>query len=826
MSNRWCLLYPLLISLAALAAAGEVSFSTQPTAAGDGGKVKIAFALASPADVEVAVLAADGKVARHLAAGVLGGQKPPPEPLRAGLAQALEWDGKDDSGNAASGDPFRIRVRAGMAPSFGRTIGGSPYTGNVTEMPYRAPVNGLAVDKEGNLYVKMMSDIHSHGNSGLWPWQVRKFDRSGKYIQTILPYPASTDPAKASGFALLDTGSGAFTPANRNSLYPVFYVFGDELCNRMVDGQLVFINSRSRELNFFKADGSNALKTVRMWSEKSKVVCPNWLSIQAAFSPEGRYVYYSNFAGTAYDGKKPTDIDPNWPQGRVYRQDLSQAGSDPEKFYDLEMLDWEKTRYWMPSAWDKKTAAAGLDVDAKGNVLVCDLVNQEVVELNPAGRKLSATKLPWPDKVLVSRKAGTLYVVSRAVSRGAVPPAKLFKVTGRGETAKIAAELQLSGSVGGACTLDESGEVPVLWLAGGGKLICVEDGAKGLAVAGEEFLNRDKNSIGFVGYMDVDREAELVYVTASGSAIQRFNGETGEGGPVAIKAVDLAVGPGGMIYTWGNEGGYHGPVTRYTRELKPAPLASTGKHIYGNLDGRAGRGCSVCGMDVDSRGWVYAVNGSNACRLAVFDAEGRPAPSPVDSISGYGGSLRLDPAGNIYLLQPGSPKGCKPPAGYEKDEAYRATAGTIIRFGPQGGQRNVKVDEGGRGGDPLGFQGILNLYPDCGPISGWNCDGSCACVKLRFDVDDYGRLYIPNAITFSVAVRDNSGNEIVRFGAYGNYDCGGPQSAEAKPEIPLGWPITVGASDKHIYVGDCLNHRVVRVDKTWAAEATCEVKLP
>lgn len=29
------------------------------------------------------------------------------------------------------------------------------------------------------------------------------------------------------------------------------------------------------------------------------------------------------------------------------------------------------------------------------------------------------------------------------------------------------------------------------------------------------------------------------------------------------------------------------------------------------------------------------------------------------------------------------------------------------------------------------------------------------------------------------------------------------------------------AGDKRIYVGDPLNHRVVRADKTWAAEETC-----
>ncbi len=83
-----------------------------------------------------------------------------------------------------------------------------------------------------------------------------------------------------------------------------------------------------------------------------------------AFSRDGRYAYYSNVAGTPYDGKQPADIDPKFPQGRVYRHDLTVAGADPEPFFDLKLPDWERTKYWMPSAWDKKTAAGGIDVDA------------------------------------------------------------------------------------------------------------------------------------------------------------------------------------------------------------------------------------------------------------------------------------------------------------------------------------------------------------------------------------------------------------------------------------------------------------------------------
>src|SRR5689334_15353749 len=82
-------------------------FSAPPTATRVQDKIKIAFTVAKPIDVEVAVLDADSKVVRHLAAGVLGAKNPPPAPLVPGFAQELLWDGKTDAGKAANGGPFQ-----------------------------------------------------------------------------------------------------------------------------------------------------------------------------------------------------------------------------------------------------------------------------------------------------------------------------------------------------------------------------------------------------------------------------------------------------------------------------------------------------------------------------------------------------------------------------------------------------------------------------------------------------------------------------------------------------------------------------------------------
>lgn len=797
-------------------------FEPGPTVTGR----RVDFTLQKPVDVEVAVLDARGRVVRHLAAGLVGGKKAAP-PLRPGLRQSLSWDGKDDRGDDAGKGPFSFRVRAGLSVAFGRFIGDSTTTGSIAQMPYRAPVNGLTVDTDGNLIVKVQSSVGSHGNSGLWPWHVRLLDRAGKYQKTLLPYPPTTPPEKASGMRLLPT-PGRFTPANLTSLYPVFYSLGNEVLPRLADGRLVFVHSEKRLLNYFSLDGSNRLTTVPMWSPKAKLVCPTWLDIQVALSPDGKTAYYANVAGVAYDGKKPGDIHADWPQGRVYRQDLTKTGSDPEPFFDLTLPDFEKTKYWMPSAWDKKTAAAHLDVDAKGNVVVCDLVNGQVVEVSPEGKRLSETKVPWPDKVVVSRKTGTLYVLSRKVSRGAVPPATLYRITGRGDRAKVTATLLLKGTVGGAATLDESGDVPVLWLGGQSslndadstRLLRIEDRDGKLAIAGEGYLNEDRDAISFLGYLTVDREAELVYVTRSGGKVWCYDGSTGKGGLIPLKAVDLAIGPGGDVYTWGTSGSYDGPIGRFGRDLKS-------KGTFGHVYGRAGRGSSVCGIDVDQHGRTYATFGTNECHVRVYDEKGElvnydrrvksrepkplDVPAAITGVSGYGGSIRVDLAGNIYLLQGGLPKGHTAPPGYEKDEAYRRASGTIYKFGPKGGEVVT------RGGGVQSVKGAVAEYPGCSPVSQWNAVGACVCTKPRFDIDGYGRLYMPDGITYSVSVRDNAGNEITRFGSYGNLDSSGPS-------VPLGWPVAVGATDKHVYVGDCLNHRVVRVDRKHAIEKVLPIE--
>src|SRR5262249_44742513 len=94
--------------LASSVRADPGEFAQPPKGTRVGDQARVAFALSKATDVEVSVLDANGTVARHLAAGVLGGKHPPPPPLQPGLEQVLNWDGKDDGTEAAAGGPFQV----------------------------------------------------------------------------------------------------------------------------------------------------------------------------------------------------------------------------------------------------------------------------------------------------------------------------------------------------------------------------------------------------------------------------------------------------------------------------------------------------------------------------------------------------------------------------------------------------------------------------------------------------------------------------------------------------------------------------------------------
>lgn len=130
------------------------------------GHTQIAFTVSQATDVEVAILDADGKVVRHLAAGLLGQHAP--EPFQKGaLEQIVTWDGKDDAARPAEGGPFQVRVRVGSQPKLCAYLGRD-------ENQLNSPICAITVSPQGELFV-LLADSY-RGRS-----EVRVLDRDGAY---------------------------------------------------------------------------------------------------------------------------------------------------------------------------------------------------------------------------------------------------------------------------------------------------------------------------------------------------------------------------------------------------------------------------------------------------------------------------------------------------------------------------------------------------------------------------------------------------------------------------------------------------------------------
>jgi sugar lactone lactonase YvrE len=841
-----------------LTAADPVSFRTLLEVVKDGDGLAISFTLAASTDVEVAVLDSRGSIVRHLAAGVLGGKSPPPAPLKASLEQKLAWDGKDDFGKKAAGGPYKFRVRAGSGVKFGRFIGDDPYS--------FGRIDSLAVDEDGRLYISAYEGGLNQNMDTL-----RVFEPDGTYRRTLIPFPADLKPERIDAVAAWNDKRQAFFPKNTRSQMPEFYPWGAKVQIVSASTPNGIVLTHGTDVFRMDIDGGNVRGPFPMWSKATKLENPAWNVPQLAVSADGRFIYYSNVAGTKYKPKDVNDFNPNWPQGRIYRQDTQKKG-DPEKFFDLTLPDWEKSKYWLPDAWNKRTAAYGITLDARGHLHVCDLVNQEIVEVDPDGKKVGATKAPWPERIHVEPKTGDYYAICRLDKpKDGVVLKELLKISGRGDKAKIVARLPLKErGLGDASALGRIEGQPVLWVAGGGTLLCVKDKGESLEVMPSGFNPQPRGQQDW-NRIAVDSERDEVYTSDGGSLLFRYDGKTGKGGPLMrdgkpFQGVDLAVGYDGYLYIRTGPS-FAGPLERFDRDLKPVPFGS-GTHVLSPyIYSRYGVGNCEKGLGVGPNGETYInfMYGWNKYFIAGFGSDGKPIAGDylkgkiptkegkveqakgldsavIGPIPASCGGIRVDLAGNIYLGLRLWPKDSKLPEELAKNQAYATWTGSIVKFGPKGGTVIGAVKEDDPPNKQKGLDteqrmtvtGALAIYPGIAPFSGGGYGGggsACVCRVPRFDLDRFGRIVYTNAVTGSVAVIDNAGNLIVDFGAYGNFDSqyvpAGTKDKKplvATPAIPLAWPTGAGFGKDCMYVNDTYNRRVVRVEWSWGIEETAEPK--
>ena len=873
-----------LTGMIAATSIGAEILASKPTIEKSGEQVRINFALALASDVEVSVIGADGKVVRHLAAGVLGGKTPPPEPLVAGLAQNLVWDRRDDFGKPVADGPSRIRIRAGTGVKLGRTIAGSPYL--------ISDVKDLATDTEGNLYVL-------NQNFGYGTHYIQVFSADGKYLRTIMPFPANLPKESVAAFARWDEEENRPVPINMLDVYGSFFPVASGMPPeiKMIPAVTSEVGLLLCSTSVYRLDrdGGTAGRPFKLSAlfgpertypgRKYLPSATQFLQVRmfVAVSPDGKQLYA---CGPCAKGK-----DANWPVGGLYSMKLD-GKSQLEPFTTLDMPEgWEKKITGAPDPYPLQPIT-GLAVDAGGRIYVADRVNDQVVILDSAAKKLGAIPVPYPNWVAVHPQTGEIYVQTVEAVKAHQRKLGLRKFSGWQEPKEVARlDLGVFDSAGGSAALSVCGKRTVVWLGGilsggfrvgRGDVTCYEDRGNSF-VATVKLLEKDPAALGNLDTIAVDPANEDVYVNDDFSEMYRFNGLTGEGGNLKsvrkdFYATDLAVGPDGLLYVRSGSG-YSGPFERLDRNLKPAPYASGTNLLSKYIYSRYGAGFGEKGIGVGRQGQTYITFMYDWTRYAVygFDAAGQPLqgkhlegkmtganytnglnPAVKSAIIGpiprTTGGVRVDSRGNIYIGVAQVPKGYQPPALYAKDRGWAAIVGSVVRFSPDGGgwirtdasttAIREPVDKMPPDGKAIELEaghfavGATKVYPGIAPYSGSietgrTCVGKvwCDCRSARFDLDRYDRLYLPNCVDNSVSILDNAGNLVVKFGSYGNFDSQfvPPDTKDQKPlvavpEIPLGWPIGVGVSDEHIYICDQMNRRIVRVDKTYTFETVMDVK--
>ncbi|MCX7804555.1 MAG: hypothetical protein N3A38_05120, partial [Planctomycetota bacterium] len=420
---------PVFLPVVASSAEGRrASFAEKPSATAERGRTVIRFAVSASTDVEVSILDARGTVVRHLAAGVLGGEKPPPAPLKPGLAQEIEWDGRDDYGAEAKGGPFRAQVRIGMGIRLDAIAGGDPYAYYSKEMgqgdhaAWR--ITGLEAKPDGTVYV--LGNANNYG-----PPALRAYAADGRYLRTVYPPPAGKPVEKMRGWGVTVRRDGTYAPLYNDLSSPALsktIICGIRgriarlLPSPEPDSLLIEEDYRLMRIGTDGTAPENPMLEGLLVSDPPiarKGAPPVVGPLQMALSADGRYFFLSGIFAASGDGKGRTGAEKTgfWRDGQVFKVDAaSRRGSVffalPEKDVIAD-LDLRGKSSIADFKYGTYAALQGVAADRDGRVFVCDRQNRRVLVLSGEGKIERELVVEYPDAVAVHPRSRILYVTVR-----------------------------------------------------------------------------------------------------------------------------------------------------------------------------------------------------------------------------------------------------------------------------------------------------------------------------------------------------------------------------------------------------------------------------
>ncbi|MFH0983128.1 MAG: hypothetical protein V2A79_16535 [Planctomycetota bacterium] len=345
-------------------------------------------------------------------------------------------------------------------------------------------------------------------------------------------------------------------------------------------------------------------------------------------------------------------------------------------------------------------------------------------------------------------------------------------------------------------------------------------------------------SAGGINFLSLDRargelyvQERYVYEGASGKFLREIKVAGPPGSPFGAWHFDngeIAIGPDGLLYISGSN-----EIWRFDREGKPVPFEALGRCFIPDLWGAHSnphRGICVAPNGDIYKSHHYQPHMNFAQQITRLGPDGRIKKYGFIEMRCCSVGVKVDRRGNVYVGGAVQPPGALPPRDLadklpkELLAKYPRLYGSILKFGPEGGivkpdPKGEMVCPGPKGMRPYAVQGAEWIHPGFSPMLSRVMDNQggpgCACRNGRFDLDDFGRLFIPDAVGGRVEVTDANANTIMFIGARG-------KAGEAAG-IELGWPTVVAACDRALYIADYLRYRVVRVKLEYDAEETCDL---
>jgi len=713
----------LLAAVAILFACGAVlaeppraNFTKKPVAVKAGDKVRIDFAVDRETDVAVYVEDADGRIVRHLVAGVLG--RNPPEPLKANsLVQSIQWDGMDDDAGLAVGGPFKVRVGMGLQAAYA----GQPFADPGQAGPNKIEnVVGLAAGPDGRVYVI--------DRCGGWVWSTVKvlvFRRDGAYEKTIKPFPSNLPLDKAKAAGAFTNSFGAFNPLIHNVQGMAFYPASEVAHQPAVtaDGQVVLAVNPGTRLAVLDRDGgipNDAYAGPALGAGLSFAKYP--VLVAAA---DSKTVYLT---GLGAGRNRPTHA--------IYRVKLPDRGPAEAWFGDPTKPGNDNAHL---------NDARGLAVDGKGHVLVADFGNNRVVVLNEKDKSFAGSfAVQAPNWLGVDPKSGAVYVQSgdAVVKHSGWADGKeqarleLPKLTRKNQSWLLALDCS-AGPAGRPQSRRIGIGGPVLWAACGGQLLRSED--RGAAFGDLAPADCFFAQLYWRPAVDPTRQeiAQKITYAQYRNKVIILNEKTGQtrvfdsNRVAGIEGRTHRLGPDGMLYGQDHAFGTGG-IIRFDREGKEKPFEATAKDGY--LRGRLPVGHT--GTTLWERDFSVARNGDIYVRargpeyhglmaVHVYDPQGRFKRIALQSVSDGMYGPRLDAQGNLYILECVKPQGQRFPEEFTDKlgglpnaaSGYNWIYGSIIKFSPAGGA----VWFSGNQASPLTYEGW-----GCGKsVSGLRTTGGC-----------------------------------------------------------------------------------------------------